>query len=695
MEQYGFIIVLAPLLGAAINGFLGKYIQKRSGERAVGLIANASVFISFCVALAAFAAVWSAEEDAHTVVCYLFNWLNVGALRADVSLLFDPLSAVMVLVITGIGFLIHIYSTGYMKGDPGCYRFFAYLNLFIFAMLILVLGENMLLMFIGWEGVGLCSYLLISFWFTKQANAQAGNKAFIVNRIGDFGFILGMLVLYSLLRESVFTGGLAGVEAPSLLSFRFLEMNIHLLTNTELFGISAATLVCLCLFVGAAGKSAQIPLYVWLPDAMAGPTPVSALIHAATMVTAGIYMIGRLHFLFSMSAAALQVIAVIGAATALFAATIGCVQNDIKKVLAYSTVSQLGYMFLGMGVAAYSAGIFHLMTHAFFKACLFLGSGSVILGMRHEQDIRWMGGLKKYMPRTFATFLIATLALSGLPPFSGFFSKDEILWQAWKTGHHGLWLMGFISAGITAFYMTRLVILTFYGLNRLHLRPSQDLEHDHDNHDHGRHDVRESPASITAPLIILAFFSLVAGFIGIPAALGGGNRFEHFLVPVFGHHASAPHHDPMEYLLMFASVTVALAGIAAGVFFYRIRPELPDKIVSRIKTFHRIVYNKYYVDEIYGVIFVSGTKLLAKASAAFDRYVIDLLVDLAAYVLRVNSYLSGAFDRIVVDGLVNGAASSFLFSGEQLRRLQTGKIQAYVMLLLFLIVIGVSFAVIM
>jgi len=695
IEQYGFLVVLAPLLGAAINGLAGRSLQRSFGERATGLIANAAVFAAFMVAVVAFAAVWSAEADAKTIVCHLFNWLNVGAFRADVSLVFDPLSTIMILVVTGIGFLIHVYSTGYMQGDPGYYRFFAYLNLFIFSMLILVLGENMLLMFVGWEGVGLCSYLLISFWYTDKANALAGNKAFIVNRVGDLGFILGMLLLYSLLKEHLSAGALAGAPPPSLLSFRFLEMNIQHIAGAEFFGIGAVTLICLCLFVGATGKSAQIPLFVWLPDAMAGPTPVSALIHAATMVTAGVYMIGRLHFLFSLSAPTLEVIAVIGATTALFAATIGCVQNDIKKVLAYSTISQLGYMFLGMGVVAYSAGIFHLMTHAFFKACLFLGAGSVILGLHHEQDIRWMGGLRKKMPRTFATFLLAALALSGVPPFSGFFSKDEILWQAWKTGHQGLWFMGFCSAGITAFYMTRLVVLTFFGANRLHQRPAQGAHPEPGEQDHEQREIRESSAAITAPLLILAFFSVSAGCIGIPAALGGGNRFAQFLVPVFGGAAAGAHHDPMEYLLMAASATIAFAGIGAGVWFYWIRPELPGRIAARFRTIHGIVAHKYYVDEVYDVIFVAGTKLLAQAVAAFDRYVVDFLVDLTAPVLRLQAYLAGVFDRTVVDGFANVFADGFLFSGGQLRRLQTGIIQTSVLLFFVLVILGVSFVVFM
>jgi NADH-quinone oxidoreductase subunit L len=695
ITQYGFTILLFPLLGAMINGLVGRHIQRKYGVWPIALIGCGSVLVSFMGGLVTLIAVAGAEDSGRTIICTIYNWLNVGNLKADVTLLFDPLSSVMILIITGIGFLIHVYSTGYMKRDSGYCRFFSYLNLFIFSMLLLVLGENMLLMFIGWEGVGLCSYLLISFWFSEKANAIAGNKAFIVNRVGDFGLILGILTLYSVLKDNIIAGGLVAADGPSLLSFRFLAENVHLINNVEIFGASATTVICLCLFIGAAGKSAQIPLHVWLPDAMAGPTPVSALIHAATMVTAGVYMIGRLHFLFSMSGTALNVIAAAGATTALFAATIGCVQNDIKKVLAYSTVSQLGYMFLGMGVAAYSAGIFHLMTHAFFKACLFLGAGSVILGMQHEQDIRRMGGVKKYLPKTFLTFMIASLAISGVPPLSGFFSKDEILWQAWKTGHRGLWLMGLVTSGMTAFYMTRMVMLTFYGETRLFLRPSHDVGHTRDDRGHSSHDIRESPSSMTVPIIILELFSAIAGFIGVPASLGGRNHFELFLRPVFGSHAVAANYDPMEFILMLASIGVVAGGIVLGIFLYRVRPELSNVVVSKMKAVYRIVFNKYYVDEIYGFLFVSGTKLIARAFAAFDRYVIDLFVDLTAYVLKFQSYVNGAFDRVVVDGLVNLAATSVLFSGSQLSKIQTGRIQAYVMLIFLFVVMAVSIALIM
>jgi NADH-quinone oxidoreductase subunit L len=704
IEHYGFLIVLFPVLGAFINGIFGRQIQNKYGEKPIGYVASLTVFFSFIISVIAFSVI-ARDPRPSALICNVYNWLNVSFVRADVSFLFDPLSAVMILIVTGVGFLIHIYSIGYMKGDPGYYRFFAYLNLFIFSMLILVLAENMLLMFIGWEGVGLCSYLLIGFWYGKKENAIAGNKAFIVNRVGDFGFLLGILTLFwSLYNQLAANGRLAEFAngTLSLLSFPFLAENIHLLKGVNLFGIpeytgiSVITAICLFLFLGATGKSAQIPLHVWLPDAMAGPTPVSALIHAATMVTAGIYMIGRLHFLFSMSSVALGIIAAVGALTALFAATIGCAQNDIKRVLAYSTISQLGYMFLGMGVAAYSAGIFHLMTHAFFKACLFLGAGSVLIALHHENDIRWMGGLKRYMPRTFLTFLIATLAISGIPPFSGFFSKDEILWKAWSSdhGHPILWFMGFVAAGMTAFYMTRLLLMTFFGENRLDQR-SRDAGGGHGDQHSSSHDIRESPASMTVPLVILAFFAIIAGFIGVPEALGGSNRFNHFLGSVFGSHVEVQHHDPLEYILMAASVLMALFGIVTGVLFYRIKPGLPAKIVSRIKGIYEVVYNKYYIDEIYDFVFVSGTKVIMIILAAFDQYVIDGIVNLTGFLLRCKSRISGSFDLRFVDGAVNLIADTTLSTGAGMRKIQTGRIQAYIMFLFFAVVVFVLYKIIL
>ncbi|MDH4161762.1 MAG: NADH-quinone oxidoreductase subunit L [Nitrospirota bacterium] len=681
IKSYGFIIVLLPLLGAVVNGFFGKRLRERFGGTASGYIASAMVFLSFLLSTAAFIVV--AGSHGAAIVNHAYTWMSLGTLQVEIAFLFDPLSAMMLLIITGIGFLIHVYSTAYMHGDQGISRYFAYLNLFVFSMLILVLAENALLMFVGWEGVGLCSYLLIGFWFQEKQNTTAANKAFIVNRVGDFGFIAGLFLLYWFLAKAA--GPSAGT---SILSFSYLAEHAHLLKDATIFGASLATVICLALFLGATGKSAQIPLYVWLPDAMAGPTPVSALIHAATMVTAGVYMVGRLNFLFSMSHTAMAVIAVTGAGTALLAATMGCLQNDIKKVLAYSTVSQLGYMFLAMGVGAWSAGLFHVMTHAFFKACLFLGAGSVILGMHHEQDIRKMGGLRKHMPRTFATFALATAAIMGMPPLSGFFSKDEILWQAWsgEHGHPGLWFAGFLTAGITAFYMARLLFLTFFGETR------RDAHHNHhDDHGEHAHDrvISESPAAITVPLIILAGFSAAAGLVGVPAALGGSNRIAEFLAPVLGHHGTAGTHDPIEYVLMAASVCAALAGGGLAYLFYLARPDIPVMLAERLGPVHRLVYNKYYIDEIYGALFVTGTKILSRVLALFDRHVIDLLVNVSGLALRTQARIAGWFDQAYVDGAVNLVADSTLSFGEQVRKLQTGRVQVYVLVLVCMVALGI------
>src|SRR6185295_483546 len=460
----------------------GAVIQRRFGKRAVGAIAVGTVAVAFVVSVAAFFRLVGLPEERRLLLARLFPWIHLGSLQVDVAFQVDPLSAVMILIVTGIGGLIHLYATGYMHDDPAFWRFFAYLNLFTFAMLTLVLGDSLLLMFVGWEGVGFCSWGLIGFWHKELANTTAGNKAFIVNRIGDFGFVLGMFLLFWSL----------DAKGHGTLVFRDLAAQAHLLEGATFWGLPIATLVTLFLFVGATGKSAQIPLYVWLPDAMAGPTPVSALIHAATMVTAGVYMIGRLNFLFAMAPETLAVVATIGAATALLAATIALAQNDIKKVLAYSTISQLGYMFVAMGVGAWAAGIFHLVTHAFFKACLFLGSGSVIHGMSGEQDMRKMGGLKDKMPVTALTMFVGCLAIAGVPFLSGFFSKDEILWSAFKIGEYGtaVWLVGFLVAGMTAFYMFRLYYMTFAGTFR---GTEEQAAH-----------VHESPRSMTVPLMVLA-----------------------------------------------------------------------------------------------------------------------------------------------------------------------------------------------
>jgi NADH-quinone oxidoreductase subunit L len=666
-------IVVLPLIGAAINGLAGAPIQRALGKRAISVIACTPVIGAFLVSVRAFWHLRGLEPAARLLIDRWFTWLDIGGLRADVAFQLDPLSAVMILVVTGVGGLIHLYSVAYMHEDRAYWRYFAFLNLFTFSMLTLVLGDNVLLLFVGWEGVGLCSYALIGFWYHEWANATAGNKAFIVNRIGDFGFTLGAFLLFWSLAQ----------EGHGTLTFRELAAHVHLLTGKTFWGWDIATLVTLLMFVGATGKSAQIPLYVWLPDAMAGPTPVSALIHAATMVTAGVYMIARMNFLYSMAPDTLTVVATIGALTAFFAATIGTAQYDIKRVLAYSTVSQLGYMFLAMGSAAYAAGIFHLMTHAFFKACLFLGSGSVIHAMHHEQDMRKMGGLKRWLPRTYWTFLLSTIAIAGIPPTSGFFSKDEILWKAFSSGHVLQWALGFAAAGITAFYMFRQVYLTFHG----------ECRADHHTQEH----LHESPALMTVPLVILAALALGAGVLGVPHALGGANRFEQWLAPVVsaGHgaaHGAAPaaHHvEPIEYVLMAAAVGVAALGILIARAMYRTGSLRPETVSDLFRGgLYRVVYNKYYVDELYQVVIVNGTLALARLSALFDQYVIDGIVNGAAAVTRVTSWLHGLFDNYVIDGAVNGIAAVSAFIGSRVRRLQTGLINAYLYVIV-LAVVGV------
>ena len=665
---YLWLIPFFPLLGAVLHGVFGGPVQRRWGKRPVALSACAVIFASFVLSVAAFLQLLQAEP--RLLTDKLWTWFAAGDLQADFAFMVDPLTAVMILVVTGVSFLIHVYSTGYMSEDAGHYRYFAYLNLFVFAMLTLVMGDNLLMLFIGWEGVGLCSYLLIGFWFTDLQKAQAGMKAFIVNRIGDFGFLVGGFALFwALQRHEVAT-----------LNFASLRQWAGLLAGDRIFGVDLVTFVTLCFFIGATGKSAQIPLYVWLPDAMAGPTPVSALIHAATMVTAGVYMIGRLSFLYSMAPVTLTVVAVIGAVTALFAATIALVQNDIKKVLAYSTVSQLGTMFLGMGVAAYGAGIFHLMTHAFFKACLFLGAGSVIHAMHHEQDIRKMGGLRRFLPRTHWTFLLATCAIAGFPPLSGFFSKDEILWRAWSSpqGSPVLWAMGALGAGLTSFYMFRLFFSTFHGSCRADPQTQQHLH--------------ESPRSMTLPLVVLAVLAVIGGGVGIPVALGGGNRIEHFLAPVFetaaapgaaaaAHGASAVVHgpEPLEYLLMAISVAIALAGFALARRFYVTDTTLPGKLAARAQGAYRMLYNKYWVDEIYQATVVAGIRATSRVFAFFDAYVVDGIVNGAGYLARAASWLGGAIDRTVVDGLVNGVGAAIRSGGSGVSRLQSGVIQNYVL----------------
>ncbi|MEW6702355.1 MAG: NADH-quinone oxidoreductase subunit L [Bacteroidota bacterium] len=631
MINYIWLTTFLPLLGFLINGFFGRKIKN---EKIIGIIGSATVGISFLIVLGAFVQTLGlpAEERSNTVE--LFTWLNAAALNIKFAYLVDQLSLTMSLIVTGVGFLIHVYSIGYMHGDKGFWRFFAYLNLFIFAMMNLVLGDNFVLLFLGWEGVGLCSYLLIGFWydrkFEKGTTSQAAKKAFIVNRIGDFGFLLGMFLIY--------------------ITFDSLNFK-EVFTRAALFPVAESTfgLIALFLFIGATGKSAQIPLFVWLPDAMAGPTPVSALIHAATMVTAGVYMVSRASIIFVSAPIVMTVVAVIGLLTALMAATIGLVQNDIKKVLAYSTVSQLGYMFLSAGVGAFNASIFHLMTHAFFKALLFLGAGSVIHGMHEEQNIQKYGGLKKYMPKTYLTFFIAALAISGVPGLSGFFSKDEILWNAYANGGFAYWLAAAITAMLTAFYMFRLVSLTFYGKERF----------DHHLHPH------ESPAVMTVPLMILAFLSVVGGYVGIPKVFAGehGNLFESWLEPIYAPAqaklaAFSLHTHFEEILLMAFSVAAALSAIYFALHVYTKKPAIAENVSGRFKSFYNLLWNKYFVDEFYETTVVQP---IQKGSEKF---------------------LWKIFDVKIIDGLVDGIASLVESGSGVIRKIQTGVAQSYAVVMM-------------
>jgi NADH-quinone oxidoreductase subunit L len=653
-------IPLLPLLGAVANGFFGPAIQGRLGKGAVGALGVTPVALAFALSVAAFLQLRGLAPDARLLLDVVWRWIDVGSLRADVAFAADPLSVTLLLVITGIGGLIHLYSTAYMHDDEAYWRYFAYLNLFTFAMLVLVLADNVLLMFVGWEGVGFCSWALIGFWWRDEVNTTAGNKAFIVNRVGDAGFILGIFTLFWALDSA----------GQGTVVFREMQHHVASLDGKLLWGVPIATLATLLLFVGATGKSAQIPLHVWLPDAMQGPTPVSALIHAATMVTAGVYMIARLHFLFALAPTTLAVVAGIGIATALVAGTIGLVQNDIKRVLAYSTVSQLGVMFVAMGVGAWTAGVFHLVTHAFFKACLFLGAGSVIYALHHEQDMRHMGGLRAKLPVTFWTFLVATLALTGAPLTAGFFSKDEILWQAWSSPHGSglLWALGVTGAGITACYMFRQVFLVFFGESRL------------DHHLAGH--VHESPGVMTVPLIVLAIGSLVVGFLGVPEAFGGANRFAAWLAPVFAHgHAPGHHaaHDAsMEWTLMLVSVAVAATGVLIAWLIYLRRSVSADAIAAIAGGApYRVFAAKWWFDEVYEAVVVRGTLLLARLGRWFDATILDGIVDGSATVTRGIARLEGRFDSKVVDAIVNGLANTTYRVGGRLRRIQTGNINAY------------------
>ena len=656
-------IVLFPLLGAALNGILGARIQERAGKRMVAFIACAPVTLSFLFSLWAFSRLLALPAKERFLIDQFYTWIPLGSFSVDVSFWVDPLSAIMILVVSGIGGLIHFYSIGYMHDDRSLWRYFAYLNLFTFSMLLLVTADNVLLMFVGWEGVGLCSWALIGFWYSDHTNTRAGNKAFIVNRVGDFGFVLGIFLLYWTLSGQGH-GGLA---------FRDIGENAGLLANMELWGIGVATLVTFLLFIGATGKSAQIPLYVWLPDAMQGPTPVSALIHAATMVTAGVYMIARLNELFSAAPATLGIIAAVGAGTAFFAATIAVTQVDIKRVLAYSTVSQLGYMFLAVGVGAYTAGVFHLLTHAFFKACLFLGSGSIIHAMQGEQDMRQMGGLRKVMPATFWTFTIAVLAIAGTPFLAGFFSKDAILWQAWASHNELLWGVGVFVAGLTAFYMFRQFFMVFFG----------ECRADHDVREH----LHESPKIMTYPLWILAAGSVVVGYLGLPPFMGV-NLLDGWLDPVI-HLPHGEHHSVAEELgVMSVSIIAAAAGVALAWFLYYVRTPSRDDSPEAKGFAYRVLFNKYYVDEIYQFLFVGGTLLLARIGAAFDRYIIDNIVDGSAKLTTIVSWFNGLFDRYVVDMLVNAVANVTFAVGNNFRRVQTGNINSYLYVVVGAVVVA-------
>jgi NADH-quinone oxidoreductase subunit L len=624
-----WLIPILPLAGAAINGIFGK----RSSRRAVSVIGLVFSGAAFAWALSVASRV---SSDALPYQEYLAHWIRSGTFAVDFALYLDQLSLIMLLVVTGVGFLIHIYSVGYMWDDPSYYRFFAYLNLFMFFMLTLVLANNYLLMFIGWEGVGLASYLLIGFWFTKDSAASAGKKAFIVNRIGDFGFLIGLFLI---------------IQHFGSLNFTQVFEQVRPL-GPETSGAGLLTAVGILLMVGACGKSAQIPLYVWLPDAMEGPTPVSALIHAATMVTAGVYMVSRSHVIFERAPMALTVVAIIGTLTALFAATIGITQTDIKKVLAYSTVSQLGYMFMACGVGAFSAGVFHLMTHAFFKGLLFLAAGSVIHSVGGEQDMRKMGGLRSYIPWTFMTMGIATLAIAGIPPLAGFWSKDEILWQAYSSPHGSwaFWLIGVVTAFITSFYMFRLLFMTFFGdYHGAHVD-----EHGHGSHDagHGHGEPHESPMVMLIPLMILAVLSLVGGLVGI------GGRFEHFLAPVFGSPDSAEAAGEAashltEYLLMGVSVTVAVLGFLLAYVLYVSKPHLPQKIADSLGGLYKTVLDKYYVDEIYAALFIKP------------------LIDASTRILWQG------VDRNVIDAAVNQSASGARRVSNEVRQMQSGNLRTY------------------
>ncbi len=694
------LIIFSPLAGAVINWLAGRRLRN---ERFIGVVACASVGLSTILAFYFAFKPGGALQSTQPLMDHLWTWIQVGKFRADFALAMDRLSGIYVLFITFVGFLIHVFATGYMHGDRGYYRFFAYLNLFMFAMLTLVLADNFLLMFVGWEGVGLCSYLLIGFYLDKDEAAPAAKKAFIANRVGDWGFVLGLMLVFFI------TGSISFYDKPAY----GVSSALTAIANLPIDGFTwhaifagGITSIAVLLFIGATGKSAQIPLFVWLPDAMAGPTPVSALIHAATMVTAGVYMVVRCNAIFTHAPTAMFIVAIIGAATALFAATIGLAQNDIKKVLAYSTISQLGYMFLACGVGAFVAAIFHVMTHAFFKAQLFLGSGSVIHGMHHEQDMRRMGGLRKYMPITWITMCAGWLAICGVPIWAGFFSKDEILWKTWSAAfplpgfNKALWFVGAITALLTAIYMTRLMVMTFWSNERFR---SNHVEHDHAHaDDHAAHEPHESPLSMTVPLIVLAILSTVGGLVGVPYALSslaGGhpqNYFERTLEPIVSHSnetttpepsaevhwqspppqeidgkpAFGPAHETgvaehpatheelnAERLFTLISVAIALAGIGIGWFMFQRQP---------LRQMPRLLENKYYVDEVYDATVINPILVTSREG------------------------LWKIFDRGVIDGFLHTLGRTIVDLGRTFRYMHFGFVRGYAAIILAgaLIIIG-------
>ncbi len=685
--EHLWLIPLFPLVTAALMLLIGRSLPRP----AVSFLCVGSVFLSFVHAAGAVCQLLAVAPENRVYQQILFEWITPGVMPgpgglvnfvADWGYLLDPLSCVMVLVVTGVGFLIHVYSIGYMGHEGGYYRFFGYMNLFMFSMLTLVLANNLLLLFVGWEGVGLCSYLLIGFYFLKKSAADAGKKAFIVNRIGDTGFLLGIFLIAATFGTVRFTSQML---IDPIAYAGILETLRAMVDQGRLaYGAPILTGIALLLFVGATGKSAQLPLYVWLPDAMEGPTPVSALIHAATMVTAGVYMVARMSAIYQLAPVAMDVVAIVGATTAIFAASMAVAQNDIKKVLAYSTISQLGYMFLALGVGAFSAGIFHLMTHAFFKALLFLGAGSVIHALSGEQDLRKMGGLRNAIPATSVPFLIATLAIAGIPPLAGFFSKDEILGHAFNRYNESLivdrylflWAIGLVTAGITAFYMFRLLFLAFYGRSRV----ASELEE----------QIHESPKSMTVPLMILAFLSICGGWFALPVLWGEDNTFGTFLEPALrgvkditgaveqGHHSLF-----REYLLMMASVGIAALGIWLAYRLYLQYPKLHSKVAAAWPRLHNLLVNKYYVDEIYDALFVNRVKDLSTAFGVVDAKLIDGVgVDGAGWLARVISRISMWWDKWVIDGLVNLAGKITNGLSVPVRMFQTGVFSSYAVLIL-------------